>query len=44
MKKKNLFYKYLIISLRLRSELVQTNGDRGFANFLAYQNRKGGYS
>ena len=37
---KNLFYKYLIISLRLRSELVQTNGDRGFANFLAYQNRK----
>lgn len=37
---KNLFYKYLVISLRLRSELVQTNGDRGFANFLAYQNRK----
>lgn len=37
---KNLFYKYLLISFRIRGELVQTNQARGFGNFAAYQDRK----
>ena len=36
----NLFYGYLIIKERIRSELVQVNARVGFDNFLRYQNRK----
>lgn len=36
----NLFYKYLLISLRIRAELIQVNQNRGFGNFAAYQERK----
>ncbi|HCT91942.1 MAG TPA: hypothetical protein DF613_11280 [Lachnospiraceae bacterium] len=39
-REKNLFYRYLLIALRFRSEMVQTNRKRGFANFLTYQDRK----
>lgn len=36
----NLFYLYLLIKKEFRSELVQTNGRRGFWNFADYQDRK----
>lgn len=36
----NLFYLYLVIKREFRSELVQTNGRRGFWNFSDYQDRK----
>ena len=37
---KNVFYRYLTIKNTIRSELVQTNRNIGFDNFLEYQNRK----
>lgn len=37
---KTLFYKYLLIFFRIRSEMVQTNSIRGFKNFQIYQDRK----
>lgn len=37
---KTLFYKYLLIFFRIRSEMVQTNSMRGFKNFQIYQDRK----
>lgn len=37
---KTLFYKYLLIFFRIRSEFVQTNAVRGFKNFQMYQDRK----
>lgn len=36
----NLFYAYLVIKERIRSELIQVNDRVGFDNFLQYQNRK----
>ncbi len=36
----NLFYAYLVIKERIRSELIQVNNRVGFDNFLRYQNRK----
>lgn len=39
-REKNIFYRYLVIGLRVRAELVQVNGKRGFSNFAEYQNRK----
>ncbi len=36
----NLFYAYLVIKERIRSELIQVNRKVGFDNFLRYQNRK----
>lgn len=36
----NLFYAYLIIKERIRSELIQVNEVVGFDNFFRYQNRK----
>lgn len=36
----NLFYAYLVIKERIRSELIQVNKGVGFDNFLKYQNRK----
>lgn len=39
----DLFYSYLLISIRLRSELVQSNKQFGFQNFEEYQNRKSGF-
>lgn len=36
----NIFYRYIVISLRVRSELIQINQKRGFANFADYQGRK----
>lgn len=36
----NLFYAYLVIKERIRSELIQVNERVGFDNFLRYQNRK----
>lgn len=39
-REKNLFYRYLVICLRVRAELVQVNGKRGFSNFAEYQDRK----
>lgn len=36
----NLLYLYLLIKREFRSELVQTNGRRGFWNFADYQDRK----
>lgn len=36
----NLFYAYLIIKEKMRSELVQTNDNIGFDNFEMYQDRK----
>lgn len=35
-----LFYLYLLIKNRFRSEIVQVNRRSGFANFAKYQNRK----
>lgn len=37
---KNIFYRYLVIGLRVRAELIQVNGKRGFLNFAEYQDRK----
>ncbi len=36
----NLFYAYLIIKERIRSELIQVNDGVGFDNFFRYQSRK----
>lgn len=36
----NLFYGYLLIKERIRSELIQSNENVGFTNFEKYQNRK----
>lgn len=36
----NLLYLYLLIKREFRSELIQTNGRRGFWNFADYQDRK----
>jgi len=36
----NWFYLYLVIKADIRRELVQTNRNVGFTNFLLYQNRK----
>lgn len=36
----DMFYLYLLIKREFRSELVQTNGRRGFWNFADYQDRK----
>lgn len=36
------FYAYLVIKQSIRSELVQVNDDRGFANFAIYSERKSG--
>lgn len=36
----DLFYLYLLIKREFRSELIQTNGRRGFWNFSDYQDRK----
>ena len=38
---KTLFYTYLLLKARFRSELVQVNREVGFANFSIYQDRKG---
>lgn len=37
---KDLFYAYLIIRTDFRGEIIQTNGQVGFANFSNYQDRK----
>lgn len=39
-KQKDLFYVYLIIRTDFRGEIIQTNGQVGFANFSNYQDRK----
>lgn len=39
----DLFYAYLIISIRFRSELVQCNDQIGFQNFNEYDSRKGDF-
>ena len=36
----NLFYAYLLIKESIRSEMIQSNANVGFANFKYYQNRK----
>lgn len=36
----NMFYAYLVIKETMRSELVQTNKNIGFDNFVKYQDRK----
>ena len=36
----NWFYLYLLIKENLRSEIVQTNNQAGFYNFMKYQDRK----
>ena len=36
----NWFYAYILIKENIRSEIIQTNGNVGFNNFLEYQNRK----
>ncbi len=36
----NLFYLYLVLKANIRRELVQTNVNVGFDNFLNFQNRK----
>ena len=36
----DLFYAYLLIKENIRSELIQSNSNTGFDNFLLYQNRK----
>lgn len=36
----NLFYAYLLIKESIRSEMIQSNTNIGFANFQHYQNRK----
>lgn len=36
----NLFYLYLLLSIRIRSKIVQVNQKIGFDNFQRYQNRK----
>ncbi len=39
-KQKDLFYAYLVIRTDFRGEIIQTNGQTGFANFSNYQDRK----
>lgn len=34
------FYVYLLLKNRFRSELIQVNQEKGFANFFIYQSRK----
>lgn len=36
----SLFYLYLLIKSKFRSEIIQVNGRSGFANFAKYQDRK----
>ncbi len=36
----NMFYAYLLLKNRFRSELIQVNHETGFANFYIYQERK----
>lgn len=36
----NMFYAYIVIKEKIRSELVQTNDNIGFDNFARYQDRK----
>lgn len=36
----NMFYAYLVLKEKIRSELVQVNNKTGFDNFMKYQNRK----
>lgn len=36
----DLFYLYILLKSRFRSEIVQTNGRVGFKNFALYQDRK----
>lgn len=36
----NMFYAYLLLKNRFRSELIQVNHETGFANFYIYQSRK----
>lgn len=36
----DLFYAYLLIQIRLRSEMIQSNRQHGFANFDIYDRRK----
>ena len=38
--RQNLFYLYLLLKVRFRSELIQVNREKGFANFSIYQSRK----
>lgn len=40
----NLFYAYLILKEKVRSEMVQSNDWCGFQNFAVYQNRKNFFS
>lgn len=37
---KKLFYLYLVLQCNFRSEMIQNNGQVGFANFRNYQDRK----
>lgn len=39
-KQENLFYAYLVIREKIRSELIQSNKNVGFANFRTYEKRK----
>jgi len=39
----DLFYAYLLISAKLRGELIQNNGKMGFGNFEKYQDRKSAF-
>lgn len=36
----NFFYRYIVIKNRVWNEMIQTNGNVGFYNFLQYQGRK----
>ena len=36
----NMFYAYLLLKNRFRSELIQVNQEKGFYNFSVYQDRK----
>ncbi len=39
----NMFYAYLLLKNRFRSELIQVNHETGFANFYIYQERKAAF-
>lgn len=39
----DLFYAYLVISIRFRGELIQCNSHVGFQNFSEYDSRKGDF-
>lgn len=39
----DLFYAYLVISIRFRAELIQCNDQVGFQNFSEYDSRKGDF-